>query len=378
MMNSRDRMKAILEFQVPDRIGILDAPWPETVARWRLEGLPASVSPHEYFDFDVEYCLNLNTSFMLQKKVLEESDEFVVFSDSNGAVKKYWLRKTGAHAILDHPIKHEEDWKRLKPLLCAGMDRVTAGRWGEYSLPEERVIGSALPSWEDTLSKYEDSRRRGKFVFLFVNGPFETANNCFHAEELYMGLVESPHLFEDIFHTVTELIVETFLLVKGKGIEVDGIFLGDDIAYKNGMLFSPGTYRSLLLPCYRRLCSFFKEHGLTVSFHTDGNLDEALPLLLDAGITAIQPLEAKAGNDVRELKSVYGDRVVFFGNIDVRALSGDRSDIEREIESKVTAAKEGGGYIYHSDHSVPPTVSFDNYCYAMELVKNYGCYKNID
>jgi uroporphyrinogen decarboxylase len=35
---------------------------------------------------------------------------------------------------------------------------------------------------------------------------------------------------------------------------------------------------------------------------------------------------------------------------------------------------KGGGYIFHSDHSVPPTVSFDNYKYAMELVDKYGRY----
>jgi hypothetical protein len=37
------------------------------------------------------------------------------------------------------------------------------------------------------------------------------------------------------------------------------------------------------------------------------------------------------------------------------------------------AAKDGG-YIYHSDHSVPPTVSWDNYCYLMELLDEYGRY----
>ena len=31
-----------------------------------------------------------------------------------------------------------------------------------------------------------------------------------------------------------------------------------------------------------------------------------------------------------------------------------------------------GGYIYHSDHSVPPTVSFEQYNRVMELVKMYG------
>ncbi|MDO8587540.1 MAG: hypothetical protein Q7T82_10930 [Armatimonadota bacterium] len=48
--------------------------------------------------------------------------------------------------------------------------------------------------------------------------------------------------------------------------------------------------------------------------------------------------------------------------------------MEEEIRSKLAVAMRGGGYIFHSDHSVPPTVSFENYRYAMELVDEYGRY----
>ena len=44
------------------------------------------------------------------------------------------------------------------------------------------------------------------------------------------------------------------------------------------------------------------------------------------------------------------------------------------MESKILIAKENGGYIYHSDHSVPPSVSFENYKYAIEMVEKYGKY----
>ena len=52
----------------------------------------------------------------------------------------------------------------------------------------------------------------------------------------------------------------------------------------------------------------------------------------------------------------------------------DRSKIEKEIREKFEVAKKDGGYIYHSDHSVPNNVSFSQYCYVMELVKKFGCY----
>jgi uroporphyrinogen decarboxylase len=99
-----------------------------------------------------------------------------------------------------------------------------------------------------------------------------------------------------------------------------------------------------------------------------------IPKLIEAGFAAIQPLEAKCGQDVRVLKERFGNKITFFGNIDIRKLSGTKQEIEDEISSKLPIAMKGGGYIFHSDHSVPPTVSFDNYRYAIELLEKYGRY----
>ena len=88
----------------------------------------------------------------------------------------------------------------------------------------------------------------------------------------------------------------------------------------------------------------------------------------------MHPLEAKARLDVRDLKPKYGHRLVLFGNIDVRKLSAGPEAIEEEIRTKVGFAKEGGGYIYHSDHSVPNDVSLENYRYALKMLEKYGRY----
>ena len=52
----------------------------------------------------------------------------------------------------------------------------------------------------------------------------------------------------------------------------------------------------------------------------------------------------------------------------------DPRAIEHEISRKIPAAMAGGGYIYHSDHSVPDDVSFAQYQRALELVHTYGRY----
>jgi uroporphyrinogen decarboxylase len=52
----------------------------------------------------------------------------------------------------------------------------------------------------------------------------------------------------------------------------------------------------------------------------------------------------------------------------------DPAAIEEEIRTKIPVAKRGGGYIYHSDHSIPNDVSFARYQRVLELVREYGRY----
>lgn len=86
------------------------------------------------------------------------------------------------------------------------------------------------------------------------------------------------------------------------------------------------------------------------------------------------PLEPKAGLDMRTLRAKYGGRLVLYGAIDARKLASTKDEIEEEIHNKVTMGKEGGGYIYHSYHSVPRSVPVQNYRSALDYVREYGPY----
>ncbi|HID90905.1 TPA: hypothetical protein EYP44_02990, partial [Candidatus Bathyarchaeota archaeon] len=156
---------------------------------------------------------------------------------------------------------------------------------------------------------------------------------------------------------------------------VDGLWAGGDIAYKNGPFFSPELYRKLLQPAHRRMFAPFRRRRLPVIYHCDGNVNLLIPDLIEAGITALQPLEVKAGMDVRELKERYGDRLALMGNIDVRVLSSDNPDeIRGEVATKTSIAGQGGGYVIGSDHSIPPSVSLRSYRLFLKAARKYGTY----
>ena len=68
---------------------------------------------------------------------------------------------------------------------------------------------------------------------------------------------------------------------------------------------------------------------------------------------------------------MYKDQFTFIGGIDVRLLeSGDRAAIKAEIERVCNAFKEmGGRYIFSSDHSISPSVEFDDFIYALDVFR---------
>jgi uroporphyrinogen decarboxylase len=66
--------------------------------------------------------------------------------------------------------------------------------------------------------------------------------------------------------------------------------------------------------------------------------------------------------DLVKLKNTFGNQIAFMGGLDVRLMvANDREAIQAELDSKLPVAMKDGGYIIHSDHSIPDQVEYDTY-----------------
>jgi len=167
-------------------------------------------------------------------------------------------------------------------------------------------------------------------------------------------------------------IVEAQVALVGK--KLTGMYVWGDIAYDRGMFFSPAYWREVYKPQVRRICDAIHAAGLKAVYHGCGNASAVFEDMIEAGIDAYNPLEAKAGLNVVALERHFGKRWAFNGNIDVVVLAtNDREKVRREVLTKLNAAK-GGGYIPQSDHSVPDNVAPATYDYVVQLVREYGKY----
>jgi len=91
-------------------------------------------------------------------------------------------------------------------------------------------------------------------------------------------------------------------------------------------------------------------------------------------VDAYNPLEAKAGLDVVDLRKQVGHRIGFCGNMNVLEWAHSSPEELKAIVLRKLNAAKGGGYIFQSDHSVPSNVSGQNYDYVVRLVRELGRY----
>lgn len=352
-MTSRERFLLALSHKEADRIPIHDSPWGFTVARWHEEGLPEDKSPDEYFGYELAG-QGFNGSLRLPEEVIEDTDTYRIVKNADGAIRRNFKDHESTPELIGFTIDTREKWNEHKELLA----------WDD-----------ARVDWENGLKANRELREKGKFVtFSGVLG-YDRIQAIVGSQTLLTTIIDDPQWVKEMFDTAADLLISGLEAMISGRFQFDGAFVFDDMGYRNATLFSPSAFRELSMPGHKRVYEACHARGLPTILHSCGNVKAHIPALIEAGLNCLQPLEVKSGMDVIELKKQYGEKLSFMGGIDVRAIAHpDPRVIEKEISTKIPAAKKGGGYIYHSDHSVPSNVSFEKYCRMMDLVRKYGSY----
>ena len=82
---------------------------------------------------------------------------------------------------------------------------------------------------------------------------------------------------------------------------------------------SPRHFRKLFYPGLKRVMQGYKELGLYVIKHTDGNLWPILDMIVDSGIDCLDPIDPQAGMDIADVRAKY-PALGIKGNVDCAQL----------------------------------------------------------
>lgn len=383
-MTGRERVIAAIRREPLDRIPRYDAFWEDALDRWKEEGLvlpepcciqvegqskQISTPVNAYFDFDIAP-LYMDISMRFPTGLVADDGEKITVADRCGYTAQKFKGRASSMHFISHMVNDEADWEAYQHRLNFDPTDTARVDCDSYYLHTEEY-----PSWEGFRQIFDAYRKLDKFIPVTVYGPWEAAWRHHGYEASLMDLVAEPELMGQMFEKLADLTIHTLEHMIQMGCKPDALWLIEDMGGTYTTLFSPKVYKELLQPCHKKLGDFAHKNGIYFFMHSCGYIEPFLPGLIEAGLDVIQALQANTGMHIRSLKEKFGDKLTFCGNISVQNFRDGPDAIEEELREKLPVAMEGGGYIYHSDHSIPPEVSLETYQRAMQVLDEVGTYR---
>jgi uroporphyrinogen decarboxylase len=207
--------------------------------------------------------------------------------------------------------------------------------------PEGGLPGPGDLLWPD-LEQW--TRRSGLFVFAVLDGPLGWGGKIFGFKHTLTLPLHAPDAWNDFAGRVVRLNAELAERLSDNGIH--GLILADDLAYPAGLLMGSRITKGLILPSLARQALRMLSSGLTVFFHSDGNITEIIPALADMGFHGLHCVDPKSGMDWRELKSRYAGRLCLWGTLTVDDLLEARTpESRKDLAEVIRETGAGGGFI---------------------------------
>jgi uroporphyrinogen decarboxylase len=362
-LTNRERFIRVMEYQPVDRVPHWEVGvWGQTIDRWHAEGLDRDQLGWDWFTgedalgFDPREYIPVNYGMVpcFEPEVLEETERYVVGRNAGGTVTRALKDGTahGTRASMDQylrfPVETPEDFRELRKRYTTVGSRYPAC-WRELM----------LPGWKN----------RRHVLVLGKNcstlGFYWRAREWMGTENVSLAWYDQPRLMHEMMEFVADFTIEVSRPVLAE-TDVDYVFLNEDMAMKTGPLLSPDTYRRFILLHMKRLVAFLKGHGVGyVIVDSDGNTEPLIPLLLDAGIDGLWPLERAAQDtDPAVLRRKYGRSLRLWGAVDKRELAKGPRAIDEHLRALAPLIEEGG-FIPTVDHTVPPDISLSNFRYYL-------------
>jgi len=274
-------------------------------------------------------------------------------------------------SYLEFPVKNRADFLEM----ARRYDPTDPRRY----LPEGVEAPSSDPAtWPvdpDDTSVFINRRRicnEGPDLVGFVAyGPYWRLRDWCGFEGLSMMFHDRPRLVHEMMEFWVDFLMRLFDPVLSV-LKADLVVISEDMAFKTQSMISPPMMRTFMVPRYRRLIRFFKDHGVDfVVMDCDGHNGQILAEFVPAGLDGIQPLEIAAHNDPAEYLARYPNLIIW-GGIDKRELRFDRARVRAEVVRRFETARRFRRYLPRVDHGVPPDIPLRNFLYMVELIKGFA------
>jgi len=258
----------------------------------------------------------------------------------------------------------------VRKVVSDGSNRYSGGLLRNIKQLKERE----MPDWSGIVEKWKTEQQIIKDAGLLS---WVTLPWCFHviatsmgysnfAVKLYRDFKFVDAAFEWVEERNRRAIDEVIREVRPDFVLFDG-----DCAYKKGLMVNPRIFRKLVFNRTEETVSHLRSLDIPYVFHTDGKLDDVIPLLVELGFSAVHGCEKKA-NDLKHLVDTFGDDIVLVGNMDVVFLSrATPEEVEKETEEMLRIGSSRGRFVAACNTSPLDYIPEENYLTMVRTIKSF-------
>ena len=391
-MNARERFHAIANFErLNDPFFFGAGLWKDTFRRWVREGMPIAlfdekaknellIGRQDQNEFVKPNAGSLDMSDTgdhtwgpplvpyYEEKILSEDEQYIIRIARDGSTTR--INKKDRESMpqwIDYPVKTVADYREYKKRLDPySPERYPTG-WDRIS---NETVSWPLAPGLDGKHMNERDFPLGMMVLTLYGGP----RYAMGLENMSLAMYDDPALVEEMIEWQTYFACTMIEKVFASGVTLDFAWMFEDMCYKTAPLVSPAFVRKHMAPRYRKVVDLLHSHGVkTILLDSDGQIGELLPIWIDCGINGSYPCEVASGMDGLDLRKKFGKDLLLFGNIDKRALSRGKTEMDAEL-TRIRAILKTGGFFPSVDHHIPPDVPYENFVYFMNTLRSFSDY----
>lgn len=316
-MTSKERVRAVFNGEIPDRIPMWCGASPEFMEKAKKE-------------------LGVST----EEEVLERfHDDFrrvysrYVGPDRNGK-SDFGVERHGIG--YGQPVSH--------PLQDASLEEIHGYTWPS-------------PDWYDVTHIREEALAYQEEYAIMCGewSPiFHDAIDLLGMESMMILMYEEPEKVHAVLQHITDFYYEiTKRTLESAADVIDIFFMGNDLGSQTGPLMSAEMFEEFLAPQIKRLTDLAHSYNVFTMMHCCGSFYQLIPSLIQAGVDALQSLQpATPEMQAESLKKSFGGDIIINGCIDsVNVLiNGTKEETESYTRHVIEVMKPGGGFILSPSH----------------------------
>lgn len=228
---------SVLQFEKSDVFPVMEfmGYWPEVQPRWSREGLGDVDDIHKHFGLVQPKYIPIEFNFVppFEVKVIEETQQHIVLRDEAGCTKKIEKGTSAMPHYIEFPIATRGDFEKIKERL-------------------NPLDSCRYPAnWDALVKEY---KARTYPLGLLIRGPFAFCRDFMAFEQLMMLPYDDMDLLREMMNFQVEFTLKLWSKAV-REVDVDFIYLGEDMAYKTGPMFSitvcrPSSLIAITRPTY--------------------------------------------------------------------------------------------------------------------------------